>query len=111
LTSSIVSGVDEEFVKKYRLVCCFSHHPRFRGDREHHHFLVTNGPYRLQSWSETGAVLAVFRDLSYPLGVGSFDKEVYPRRAFIRTIVIRRAGSNSGRTSSDSSNTTGTTRL
>jgi hypothetical protein len=58
--------------------------------REHHHFLVTNGPYRLQSWSETGAVLAVFRDLSYPLGVGSFDKEVYPRRAFIRTIAIRR---------------------
>jgi hypothetical protein len=57
--------------------------------RQHHHFLVTNGPYRLQSWSQTGVVLAVFRHLSYPLGVGSFDKEVYPRRAFIRTIGIR----------------------
>jgi len=57
--------------------------------RLHHHFLVTNGPYRLQSWSQTGAVLAVFRDLSYPLGVGSFDKQVYPRRAFIRTIALR----------------------
>ncbi|HEV2358773.1 MAG TPA: hypothetical protein VGZ23_14360 [bacterium] len=57
--------------------------------REHHHFLVTNGPYRLQSWSQTGVVLGVFRDLSYPLGVGSFDKEVYPRRAFIRTIAVR----------------------
>ncbi|HLW48079.1 MAG TPA: hypothetical protein VKW09_09975 [bacterium] len=57
--------------------------------RDRHHFLVTNGPYRLQSWSRTGAVLGVFRDLSYPLGVGSFDKQVYPRRAFIRTVLIR----------------------
>jgi hypothetical protein len=57
--------------------------------REHHHFLVTNGPYRLQSWSPGGVVLSVFRDLSYPLGVGSFDKEVYPRRAFIRPVAVR----------------------
>ncbi|HEV2438506.1 MAG TPA: hypothetical protein VGX97_00400 [bacterium] len=57
--------------------------------REYRHFLVTNGPYRLVRWSKTTAVLGVFRDLSYPLGVGSFDKEVYPRRAFIKTIAVR----------------------
>ncbi len=57
--------------------------------REYHHFLVTNGPYRLRRWSQGSVVLGAFRDLSYPLGVGSFDKEVYPRRAFIHTIAVR----------------------
>ena len=57
--------------------------------REHRHFLVTNGPYRLDRWSQGTAVLGVFRDLSYPLGVGSFDKEVYPRRASIGTVAVR----------------------
>ncbi|MHB8730207.1 MAG: hypothetical protein ACYDAB_00240 [bacterium] len=57
--------------------------------RERHHFLVTNGPYRLDRWSQGTAVLGVFRDLSYPLGVGSFDKEVYPRRASIGTVAVR----------------------
>jgi hypothetical protein len=57
--------------------------------RQHRHFLVTNGPYRLDRWTAAGATLGVFRDLSYPLGVGSFDKEVYPRRAALGTIAIR----------------------
>lgn len=57
--------------------------------RERHHFLVTNGPYRLDRWSQGIAVLGVFRDLSYPLGVGSFDKQVYPRRASIGTVAVR----------------------
>jgi hypothetical protein len=57
--------------------------------REHHHFLVTNGPYRLERYAQGKAVLGVFRDLSYPLGVGSFDKQVYPRRAFAGTIAVR----------------------
>jgi hypothetical protein len=51
--------------------------------RENHHFLVTNGPYLLKSWSSAGAALTAFRDLRYPLGVGSFDYLPIPRRAFI----------------------------
>ncbi len=57
--------------------------------RANGHFLVTNGPYRLAKWSSTGAVLAAFRDLSYPLGVGSFDKEVRPLWAHLPTLQAR----------------------
>jgi hypothetical protein len=49
----------------------------------HGHLLVTNGPYILTKWSEDSAVLGVFRDFSYPLGVGSFDAYTIPRRAYI----------------------------
>jgi len=49
---------------------------------EHGHFLVTNGPYRLDSWSTDGVVLQVFRDSSYPQGVGSFDAYAIPLRAY-----------------------------
>jgi hypothetical protein len=51
--------------------------------RDHGHLLVTNGPYRLKSWSHGAVTLEAFRDLSYPLGVGSFDALAIPRRAFI----------------------------
>jgi hypothetical protein len=51
--------------------------------REHGHFLVTNGPYRLKSWSAERATLEAFRDLSYPLGVGSYDVYAIPRRGYI----------------------------
>jgi hypothetical protein len=54
--------------------------------RAHDHFLVTNGPYRLKSWSEQGVVLDVFRDLTYPLGVGSFDNYAIPRRGFVTRV-------------------------
>jgi hypothetical protein len=54
--------------------------------KSHDHFLVTNGPYRLKSWSPESAVLEVFRDLSYPLGVGSFDSYAIPRRAYITKV-------------------------
>lgn len=57
--------------------------------RANGHFLVTNGPYRLARWSSTSVVLEAFRDLSYPLGVGSYDKEVLPRRASIPTLSQR----------------------
>jgi len=50
------------------------------------HFLVTNGPYQLKAWSADGATLDVFRDLSYPLGVGSFDAYAIPRRGFITNV-------------------------
>lgn len=47
------------------------------------HYLVTNGPYQLDKWTETAAVLSVFRDFTYPLGVGSFDRFALPHRAFV----------------------------
>jgi hypothetical protein len=59
--------------------------------RAHGHFLVTNGPYQLKDWSGESATLDVFRDLSYPLGVGSFDTYAIPRRGYIAK-VERRAG-------------------
>ncbi|HEV8678124.1 MAG TPA: hypothetical protein VGQ90_02020 [Stellaceae bacterium] len=60
--------------------------------REHGHFLVTNGPYRLKAWSATGATLEVFRDLSYPLGVGSYDSYAAPRRGYITKIERDKGG-------------------
>jgi hypothetical protein len=51
--------------------------------RKNGHFLVTNGPYVLTGWSRGAAVLEVFRDMSYPLGVGSFDSLPIPHRAYI----------------------------
>jgi hypothetical protein len=47
------------------------------------HLLVTNGPYIIKSWSEQGVTLDAFRDLTYPLGVGSYDVYAMPRRGFI----------------------------
>jgi len=52
----------------------------------HDHFLVTNGPYRIQTWSADGVVLDVFRDLTYPLGVGSFDSYAIPRRGYVTKV-------------------------
>jgi hypothetical protein len=51
--------------------------------KTHGHFLVTNGPYRLKQWSADGVTLEAFRDLSYPLGVGSYDAYASPRRGFV----------------------------
>jgi hypothetical protein len=50
------------------------------------HFLVTNGPYRLKRWSADSVTLEAFRDLSYPLGVGSFDAYAIPRRGFVTAV-------------------------
>jgi len=57
---------------------------------KHGHFLVTNGPYRLETWGGDSVVLQVFRDLSYPLGVGSFDRHALPSRAFVSKVEERR---------------------
>jgi hypothetical protein len=54
--------------------------------RERGHFLVTNGPYQLKRWSDDSVTVEAFRDLSYPLGVGSFDAYAVPRRGFITRI-------------------------
>jgi hypothetical protein len=59
---------------------------------EHGHFLVTNGPYALRSWSPEATVLEVFRDVSYPLGVGSFDAYAIPRRAYVAEIEVQDGG-------------------
>ncbi|MCH8113457.1 MAG: hypothetical protein IH905_16135 [Proteobacteria bacterium] len=59
---------------------------------KHGHFLVTNGPYLLKSWSAGATVLQVFRDISYPLGVGSYDSYAVPRRAYISRIETRNQG-------------------
>jgi hypothetical protein len=57
---------------------------RFHG--QHGHFLVTNGPYRLDAWSPDAVTLGVFRDLTYPLGVGTYDDQALPLRAFVRKV-------------------------
>ena len=44
---------------------------------------MTNGPYQLAKWSETGVTLDVFRDFTYPMGVGAFDRFALPLRAWI----------------------------
>lgn len=41
---------------------------------------------------EGSAILEVFRDLSYPLGVGSYDAYAIPRRAYIVAIEKNDAG-------------------
>jgi hypothetical protein len=50
------------------------------------HFLDTNGPYRLGTWTADGVVLPVFRDASYPEGIGTFDDYAIPRRAFVTAV-------------------------
>ena len=53
------------------------------------HFLVTNGPYRLAEWSPAKTVLRVFRDLSYPRGVGVFNAHAAPLRAWATEAILR----------------------
>ncbi len=60
---------------------------RFYG--QYGHFLVTNGPYRLDKWSSDGVVLGVFRDLTYPIGVGTFDEYAIPVRAYVAGVADR----------------------
>jgi hypothetical protein len=51
--------------------------------RTHHHHLPTAGPYILGKVTREQVTLPVFRDFSYPLGLGSFDQYPIPLRAFI----------------------------
>jgi len=57
--------------------------------QKHHHLLVTNGPYRLEKWTADAAALQVFRDTSYPLGIGTFDPSVLPPKARILSAEVR----------------------
>ena len=50
------------------------------------HFLVTAGPYQIGRVTAESATLPVFRDFTYPLGVGSFDQFAIPLRAYVRAV-------------------------
>jgi hypothetical protein len=50
------------------------------------HFLVANGPYRLKQWTPESVVLQAVREITYPLGFGTFDRFVNPPRAVIETL-------------------------
>lgn len=50
------------------------------------HLLVTNGAYRLSSWSPEAFVFEVVRDFTYPIGLGTFNAHAYPPRALITKI-------------------------
>ena len=50
------------------------------------HFLVANGPYRLKEWNADAVVLEAVREVTYPLGFGTFDRFVNPPRAVIESV-------------------------
>lgn len=54
---------------------------------ENGHFLVTNGPYRLEAWTSQRVVFRAVRELTYPLGFGTFDRYVHPLRAVVREVL------------------------
>ncbi|TMK81260.1 MAG: hypothetical protein E6G47_04105 [Actinobacteria bacterium] len=53
------------------------------------HFLVTNGPYALDKWSDREVVVTAFRDFTNPNGVGTYDRFAIPRRAFVSRLTAR----------------------
>lgn len=57
--------------------------------RSHRHFLVTNGPYRLHTWSGNSVTLQAFRDVTYPLGLALFNDYPLPRRGYITGLKLR----------------------
>lgn len=50
------------------------------------HLLVANGPYRLKAWSPQSVVLEAVREVTYPLGFGTFDRFVNPPKAVIEAL-------------------------
>ena len=53
------------------------------------HLLVTNGPYQLGKWSGDAVVMPVFRDFSYPVGMGTYDRYAWPLRAWAARVERR----------------------
>jgi hypothetical protein len=47
------------------------------------HFLVANGPYRLKTWTPGTIVMEAVREMTYPLGFGTFDRFAHPPSAVI----------------------------
>jgi hypothetical protein len=66
---------EEEARRRWRALAAFY--------KANGHFLVTNGPYRLKRWTPQSVTLDAFRDLTYPLCVGSYDAYAVPRRGFV----------------------------
>ena len=56
------------------------------------HLLVTNGPYRLEAWKAGRVVFGAIRELTYPLGFGTFDRYVHPLRAVVREVTRQSEG-------------------
>jgi hypothetical protein len=69
---------EEEARRRWRALTAFH--------KANGHFLVTNGPYRLKAWTPQSMTLEAFRDLTYPLGVGSYDAYAVPRRGFVTKV-------------------------
>jgi hypothetical protein len=65
----------EEARRRWRALIAFH--------KAHGHLLISGGPYKLKSWTSESVTLEAFRDLTYPLGVGSYDAYAIPRRGFI----------------------------
>ncbi len=53
------------------------------------HFLDTNGPYRMERPVGETVTLPVYREFTYPLGVGSFDQFPIPLRAYATRVTRR----------------------
>jgi hypothetical protein len=49
------------------------------------HLLIANGPYRLKEWKPDTIVLEAVREMTYPLGFGTYDRFVNPPRALIES--------------------------
>jgi hypothetical protein len=64
------------------------------------HFLVANGPYRLADWNSDSVLLRAVREVTYPLGFGTFDRFVHPPRAVIES-ASRDAGTIAVRASAE----------
>jgi hypothetical protein len=47
------------------------------------HLLIANGPYRLKSWTPGSVAVEAVREMTYPLGFGTYDRFVYPPKAVI----------------------------
>ena len=50
------------------------------------HLLVANGPFRLKEWSADSVVLQAVREVTYPLGFGTYDRFVNAPRAVIASV-------------------------
>ena len=76
-----------------RLVSADEAHARWAALRQfaqrRGHYLVTSGAYQLEKWSDAAVVLQVFRDMTNPLGVGTYDRFAIPRRAYVARITAR----------------------
>jgi hypothetical protein len=47
------------------------------------HLLVTNGPYKLRSFTPAVVTFDVIREFTYPMGLGTFDFHAHPAKAHI----------------------------